>query len=295
MMKLTLFLLLSLFLLSSCSENHFKQDKFFAGNVFAPKEQLNYGKSVYTEYCMACHGVNGDGKGVSSKGMSNPPRNFKSGLFKFGLVPSGDLPTDADLVRIIRRGLHGTAMLPWDITEEQALAVVQYIKTFAPDAWEGKDKKVGTPVKLIKDPFGLARTSFAVEKGKAVYHITAVCQSCHRGYVTQEELNQLSLSTTGDEADEIDPEEFYAMKPQDSDHDVQILPPDFTWHKIKSASTVEEIAYRLGAGIGGTTMPAWKDTLTDEEIWAVSYYVRSLMDIRNTAERNALMNKLVQE
>jgi mono/diheme cytochrome c family protein len=293
-MKLTFLLMLVISVFVSCSENHFKQDKFFAGNVYASKEQLNYGKSVYTEYCMACHGVKGDGKGSSWKGMTNPPRNFKKGIYKFGLVPSGELPTDADLVRIIRKGLHGTGMLPWDVTEEQALAVVQYIKTFAPEAWDGKDKKIGVPVTLGKDPFGMAHRSVGVEKGKAIYHIKAACQSCHRGYVNQEELNQLSLSLEGEEADEID-DEFYVMKPQDSDHDIQILPPDFTWHKIKSASTVEEIAYRLAAGIGGTTMPAWKETLTDDEIWAVSYYVKSLMNIKDTAERDILMSNLEQD
>ncbi|MDH5581090.1 MAG: cytochrome c, partial [Bdellovibrionales bacterium] len=159
---------------------------------------------------------------------------------------------------------------------------------------DGKDKKIGVPVTLGKDPFGMAHRSVGVEKGKAIYHIKAACQSCHRGYVNQEELNQLSLSLEGEEADEID-DEFYVMKPQDSDHDIQILPPDFTWHKIKSASTVEEIAYRLAAGIGGTTMPAWKETLTDDEIWAVSYYVKSLMNIKDTAERDILMSNLEQD
>lgn len=291
MMRLILLTTLALSLFSSCSENHFKEDKFFAGNVYAKAEELNYGKTIYTEYCMACHGVNGDGKGVSWKGMTNPPRNFKLGIFKFGLVPSGELPTDQDLVRIIRKGLHGTGMLPWDVTEKQALAVVQYIKTFAPKTWEGKDKKVGTPVTLSNDPYGLAHKSAAIEKGRGVYHVKAVCQSCHRGYINQDEFNQLSLAMTGDKADEID-SEFYLPKPQDSDHEVRILPPDFTWHTVKSAQTVEEIAYRLAAGIGGTTMPSWKETITDDEIWATAYYVKYLMDMRNTSEREALMSKL---
>ena len=32
----------------SCSESHFKEDKIFAGGVYAPAQALNDGKSVYT-------------------------------------------------------------------------------------------------------------------------------------------------------------------------------------------------------------------------------------------------------
>ena len=38
-----------------------------------------------------------------------------AGIYKFGSVAAGQLPTDDDFVRIIRGGLHGTAMLAWDV------------------------------------------------------------------------------------------------------------------------------------------------------------------------------------
>ena len=37
-------------------------------------------------------------------------------------------------------GLHGSAMLPWDLTEKQMFQVMSYVKTFAPKTWEGKIK-----------------------------------------------------------------------------------------------------------------------------------------------------------
>ena len=58
------------------------------------------GKSVYAEYCMACHGVDGKGNGVASKGLVPPPRNFTLGLYKFGKVVAGDLPHDEDMTHI---------------------------------------------------------------------------------------------------------------------------------------------------------------------------------------------------
>ena len=87
-----LLIVTSLLVLTSCSDTHFKEDKIFAGGVYAPVKALNDGKSIYTEYCMPCHGVNGDGKGIASKGLAVPPRNFTLGLYKFGNVVSGELP-----------------------------------------------------------------------------------------------------------------------------------------------------------------------------------------------------------
>jgi hypothetical protein len=52
---------------------------------------------------------------------------------------------------ILKNGLHGTAMLPWDLTEQQMFNVVQYIKTFAPEKWVGEDKKLGDIIAVGKN------------------------------------------------------------------------------------------------------------------------------------------------
>lgn len=284
--QLTLtFLLLGAF--TSCSESHFREDKIFAGGKFVTAKTLNKGKTLYTEFCMPCHGVNGDGKGVASKGMKVPPRDFTTGIFKFGLVPSGELVHDKHLFTILDKGLTGTAMLPWDLSEDQKESVVQYIKTFAPKVWEGKDKDLGAEVKLVKDPYGIAHKTAAIEKGKKIYHGEANCQSCHRAYVGLEELGKLS----GENPRDIDME-VYSQKPQETEWGFQNIPPDFTWDLVRSANTVEELALRLAAGVGGTSMPAWKETITDEQIWAVAYYVKSLTELKDTDARKVLMEEI---
>jgi mono/diheme cytochrome c family protein len=48
------------------------------------------------------------------------------------------------------------------------------------------------------------------------------------------------------------------------------------------------LAIRIAAGVSGV-MPTWKETITDEEIWAVAYYVKSLMDLRDTEARKEFM------
>ena len=143
-------------------------------------QQLNKGKYIYTEYCGPCHGKNGDGKGVAAKGMKVPPRNFKLGIIKFKDVAEG-LPSDESIYHTLKKGLNGTAMLPWDLSQGQMTAVWAYIQTFAPQTWVGKDKKIGKVIKATKDPYGLAHRSSAIARGKEVYHIVANCQSCHPG------------------------------------------------------------------------------------------------------------------
>ena len=172
-------------LLIGCSKGDFKESKTFAGGKVVTASTLNLGQTTYMEYCVSCHGVKGDGNGIASKGMYPPPRNFKLGIYKFANVVGGELPHDEDFYRIIRHGLKGSAMLPWDISDERLDAVVQYIKTFAPQTWEGSDKVLGTKFELPADPFGDVYRHQAIEKGKKVYHVTAACIQCHRGYETK--------------------------------------------------------------------------------------------------------------
>lgn len=281
-----------LVLVSCAQESHFHEAKVFAGGVVADAMTLNKGRAIYQEYCMACHGVNGEGNGPASKGLYPPPRNFTQGLYKFGNVVSGELPNDEDFFHILRKGLHGTAMLPWDMSDAQMNAVVQYIKTFAPQAWEGKDKMPGVKLVPTVDPFGLARKTAAIELGKQIYHTDASCQTCHRAYVSHEELSNMNEKAGNGPITDFDPE-LYISKTQDSEYGYSTLPPDFTWHSVRSATTVEEIYMRLAAGVGGTTMPSWKGTITDEQMWAVAYYVRSLMDIKdNLPARKSLMDQI---
>lgn len=297
-----IFTLSFLLTLVSCDSSTFRESKTFAGGVKVTASELNLGKRVYMENCYACHGTDGAGDGPGSKGLVPPPRNFKQGIFKFGWVVSGGLPTDEDLYRIISKGLHGSAMLPWDLEKGSIMAAVQYLKTFAPDVWEGEDKELGNIMTLTKDPYGLAHRESAIKRGEVVYHIEANCQSCHRAYVTYDKYSQLNAQVNGDPIPRSDVEDnFYQLKLQESEYVyagddekvVKQLPPDFTWHKVRSVSNVSDMFLRLKSGVGGTTMPSWHEVLTDEDIWAVSHYVMDLMEMRTDAERRkAFMDKL---
>ena len=239
--------------------------------------------------------------GRAQKDWFPPLEILNRGFLNSAMFLAGGLPTDEDLSRIIAKGLHGSAMLPWDLEKPSIMAVVQYIKTFAPDVWEGKDKELGEVMVLQKDPYGMAHKNSALARGKEVYHLEGNCQSCHRAYVSKSEFQAMYLKANGDKIPLGDIEEdFHKIKMQESEYLfdgterlVKTLPPEFTWHPVRSAETIPDLFLRIKSGIGGTTMPSWHEVLSDSDIWAVSHYIHSLMELREKPkERKLFMEKI---
>ena len=94
---------------------------------------MELGQTVYAQRCEICHGVEGDGNGPAATSLDPRPRDFRRGWYKIRTTASGQLPTDADLVRVITLGMPGTTMPGWEdvLTEEEILSVAEYLKTFS--------------------------------------------------------------------------------------------------------------------------------------------------------------------
>src|ERR1041384_297 len=75
-----------------------------------PAQDTTAGKTVYVKWCAGCHGDTGAGDGPAAHYMLPRPRDFTGAVFKIRTTASGQLPTDADLMRAIDDGLFGTAM-----------------------------------------------------------------------------------------------------------------------------------------------------------------------------------------
>lgn len=196
-----------------------------------PAALLEEGRLVYIQYCRACHGDHGDGRGPAAKGLRPPPRDFRTGSFKFGAVPAGELPSDDDLKRIIRGGLRGTAMLPWRLSDAELEAVVQYLKTFRrldesgkPTSSRFQEEPPGTALVIPPDPYApassaevealrrwrldpryqpspteealIAKERGALERGRKIYHSLAQCASCHPSYETRTEIGAYAKEIT---------------------------------------------------------------------------------------------------
>lgn len=283
---------------------------------------LNAGRQGYAYYCASCHGPDGDGRGRSAEGLMPPPRDFRLSTYKFAGVASGYLPPDEELRRIVRGGLHGTAMLKWRVPDDTLDEILQYVKSFAPEGegWRDPDAEIGTPPSG-SDPWA-GREDEARRRGRALYHGMATCNSCHPAYETRAAMNahrvEFGKSAVDDHRArwwlaESKPSDTYTMPipgdpacADDRDCDgtdtacrygrcelkIRILPPDFLVNEVRSGSTPDDLFRTIAVGIPGTAMPAWQGSLPDEDIWAMAHYVSGLVDMKGTPEARRLMQEL---
>ena len=232
-------------------------------------ERLARGERLYERYCATCHGERGDGLGPASTFQSPPPRDLRTAAFKFAPAAEGDLPADADIARVIRAGLEGTAMRPWPIPEGELGAIVDYIKTFSPPRRGFRDRgrrqrRPGTP----PDPYAApGRMAEARAEGARLYHAVFECQQCHPAYASPAELAAWRARPRL-----VAPE---APVPRwSATHRSVLLPPDFRRHPMRFARTPADLFAVIAHGMQGP-MPAYGH-LGADRIWAVAHYVAGL-------------------
>jgi len=249
------------------------------GGKLVPAPVLTAGEKAYIQYCRSCHGDKGDGKGPAARGLRPPPRDFTLGVFKFASVPAGTLPLDEDLRRIVREGLHGTAMLDWDgIPEPKLQEIIQYIKTFSP-RWQ--EEEPGEPIPRSPDPWS-GRVAEAAQRGKRLYHGLARCDGCHPAYAPKQFIYEATKELAGSPVTDFR-KDMYLPELKESDFGVNILPPDFTFHELRSIRPehrLEDLHRVISAGVGGTAMPTWSGSLPEKDIWAMVHFVDSLVALK---------------
>lgn len=191
---------------------------------------VSRGELVYQKDCAACHGDMGNGAGPAAPYLSPQPRNFTTGMYKFRSTPSGELPSDADLLRVLELGVPGTQMPPWKgiLTLQERMDVIAYIKTFSSDF-----KDAPAPSILIPEP--PAATPASIEDGRMVYMLME-CWSCHGG------------KGKGDGK---------SGKTLDDDWGQKILPWDLTRDRYKAGNDPASLYRTFTTGLNGTPMPAY--------------------------------------
>src|SRR5512140_1035231 len=97
----------------------------------ASPQLVALGKKVYTQQCVACHGIGGRGDGEAAYLLYPKPRDFVAARYR--LVSTWErVPTDQDLFDTISRGMPGSAMPSWEhLAAEQRWGLVYFIKSLA--------------------------------------------------------------------------------------------------------------------------------------------------------------------
>lgn len=234
---------------------------------------LSRGAELYALHCVVCHGIDGAGDGPAATLLLPPARDFTRGEFR--LVSTGNgVPTEADLVGTLARGIPGSAMPAWGWMPEPALEeLAAYVRKLAQRGLARRlvdDDEHGTTA-LARDA-ALAEAAAKLSPGEvvtlprpqaamgAVYELGRVsysrnCAACHgpdgRGVQLGPERN-----------------------PDGSPNWAR----DFTAGFLKGGGSHRALATRIVTGLPGTTMPSFAN-LPSEELEALVTYVSNLVPI----------------
>jgi mono/diheme cytochrome c family protein len=224
------------------------------------------GAAWYGQLCTPCHGARGDGNGPRANQLSPRPRDFTRGIYEFRSTPSGSLPTDEDIWRVISNGVHGTAMVPWiTFSENDRWALVAFVESFSP---RFSSEARATAFALTAPP---PETSVLIENGKTLFR-DAGCVECH------------GASGLGDGP---------SVPTLLDANGRPIRPLAFTAGLFRHGSSRENIFLTVVTGLDGTPMPSYRESLTTDQIWAVASYIRSLIGMP-IASANATASNLVR-
>src|SRR2546427_1997313 len=132
--------------------------------------------AVYNHACAWCHGKDGRGDGPAAfsinKYRAPLPRDFTRGQFKFRSTPSGQLPTDDDLLRTLERGIPGYMPSFAGLTAGERRLAITAVKRFFP----GFATAAPAPGFALRIPPPL--DAAAPSRGREVY-TAAGCAACH--------------------------------------------------------------------------------------------------------------------
>jgi len=220
------------------------------------QEAGDAGKQAYEKKCALCHGLSGKGDGPAAELLLPRPRDFTAGKYKIRSTPSGQLPMDDDLFKVITKGMPGTSMPAWEVLpESERRALVAYVKTFAGGFKDAKLEGAKVPPEVRADGKSIAR-------GKEMFEAIE-CNKCH------------GQAGRGDPAPGSDLKD---------DWGTPIRPANLTkpW-TFRGGHERKDVAMRLSTGLMGSPMPTFIDSVEKpEDIWHLANYVRSLGPDRPT-------------
>jgi len=265
-----------------------------AGNATEPEAgpeeiQLATGKQLYANYCSACHGEKGDGNGPAAKYLNPKPRNFGEGKFRLISTVNGR-PTDQDLLRVLERGMPGSAMFPFaHLPEVDRQALVVYVRALETAAFVDKARRKAAEQGEETDTEELTRnvqqvlqpgaalevpadvpppSTQAVARGHELY--TKTCASCH------------GTTGKGDGAQD-----------QKNDDGAPTRPRDFGRGIFKGGREHRQLFTRIMLGMPGSPMPSSLSSMKPVEANDLIAFIWSLSDPAAQAKAEQKRTQLI--
>ncbi len=226
------------------------------------------GEALFERHCVDCHGVLGDAETAVRPLLFPRPRAFRDGVFKLASSLNG-VPSDADLVATLRRGLPGSTMPSYSwMADADLVALARHVRSLAIDGMSERLRTRAASLGIVADeakarveaerrmqpgpsvtvPPSLPETEGNHERGHRLYQ--RHCAACH-----------------GEDGKGRTPDIAWAGVAD------QQWPRDFTAGFMRGEATREAIAHRIRAGIPGANMPP--TDLTDVELALLVDYVKS--------------------
>lgn len=229
------------------------------------------GQEVYLEKCAQCHGETGKGDGPAANFTSPPPRNLTKSQYKFRSTPFGKLPTDEDIFSTLTRGMPGTSMPAWKhLSELDRWSLVDYLKTIAPKFAKFKEKEGQHEIITIPEP--PPSTPERLEAGKRLFVMN--CSGCHglEGRSDGESTKRIVNMASG------------AIWPRN-------LSKPWTFRR---GNAPKDLFLTIRSGLYGTAMPRFDPKNTsDDEVWNITHYVRTLALFEKPDIRHAIQSAKV--
>ncbi len=232
---------------------------------------LARGEVLFAQQCAVCHGAAGAGDGQAAYLLSPTPRDFTSGRFRLVSTQNG-VPTDADLVATLKRGMPGSAMPPWDWMPEADLeSLAAYVRRLAID---GKTKVLLSKAKADEEELPEKEAREIAERQLTPGPAIETGTQPPADPVAFQEGRRIFLKTcalchgpdgTG-----------RGGKDQKNEDGTPTQPRDFTAGVFKGGSTAKDIVTRLRAGMSGSPMPAMSFD-DPKEAWNVARFVESMV------------------
>jgi mono/diheme cytochrome c family protein len=210
---------------------------FYVWRFSTDAEKLALGQHLYDDNCVACHGEDGTGEVLGAADFSDLR------------VVDDQAPRDFYLVTTQGKG----SMPAWQgrLSQDERWAVIDYVRTFSydpslPGEAAAQTPPTATPQEIVCDPKYLTQTnpfdwddSAAISAGEVIY--SQSCAMCH------------GVDGSGG------------------------IPgaPDYTDSAVADDLRANSSEKLCIVADGKESMPGWKETLTDEQMWELLTYLYS--------------------